>query len=230
MDCLKGMRLLPDKSVDLVITDPPYDVNYMDKVRELRKRDHGIVKHNVNSVDDNSFTEWNELAVELFRVLKKDTHCYVWFAEKQAIWFIPMMMDAGFKFIQYLIWNKNRVTPDLTYGHKYLYRHELCGFFQKGWKRLNFVTKIPTVIDYAILGEQQRYVHPTQKPCRIFEKFIKNSSNEGDLVLDPFLGSGTTAVAAKQLKRDYLGFELSQKYVDVAEERLKQGQLHDWFE
>lgn len=65
-------------------------------------------------------------------------------------------------------------------------------------------------------------VHPTQKPVEVIEKLIRDSTKEGDLILDCFMGSGTTAVAAKRLNRNFIGFEIQEKYVEIAEQRLKQ--------
>ncbi len=77
-------------------------------------------------------------------------------------------------------------------------------------------------------SEHNRLGHPTQKPLKLFQRIIKASSSEGDLILDPFIGSGTTVVACKQLNRNFIGFELSQKYIDIANKRLQQSNINDW--
>lgn len=227
MDCLDGMKQIDDASVDLIITDPPYDVDYMKKVAELKRRDHGTVKHITASVDTtNNQLDFHAIIKEMYRILKPNTHLYCFFAEKQSHIIIPIFEEAGFKFVQYLIWVKNRCTPDLTYGHKYMYQHELCGFFQKGWSKIRSQHKNTTVIEYAIRGEQLNYLYPTQKPLPIIRRFVENSSDEGMLVCDPFMGSGTTALACKQFKRNFIGFEIAQNYVDIINNRLKQSGLN----
>ena len=72
-------------------------------------------------------------------------------------------------------------------------------------------------------------MHPTQKPVKLFRNIIKDNTNEGDLVLDCFMGSGTTAVACNQLGRNFIGFEISQEYVDICNKRLEQGNIKEWF-
>lgn len=226
IDVLEGLKLLDNESIDCVITDPPYDVNYMAKINALREKDHGTNKHKINSVDaENNNLDFEAIINELFRVLKKNTHLYCFFSEKQSHKIIPLFEKAGFKFVQYLIWVKNRSTPDLTYGHKYMYKHELCGFFQKGWSKLRRQSGQSTVIEHAILGEQLKYLHPTQKPLPVIKRFIENSTDENQVVLDCFMGSGTTAVGCKQLNRQFIGFEIAPEYVEIANNRLQQKTL-----
>ena len=231
MDCLEGMKQIPDNSVDLIVTDPPYETNYMDKLEGLNRIKKSNCKHKIQSVDKKGLKlDWEKLTNQFYRILKKDTHTYIWCAEKQIITIIQSMQKQGFKFVQILIWYKARVTPDMTFGHKYMYNNEFCLYFQKGWSKLRSQKGNHSVIYHKVMGEQQKQVHPTQKPLKIFRKFIKNSSDENDLILDPFMGSGTTAVACKQLNRNFIGFEISQEYVDIANKRLAQENLKEWFD
>lgn len=231
MDCLEGMKRLPSNFADLCVTDPPYEVDYMVKIGMLRRMDHGTEKHVIESVDaTNNGIDWDSWAGELWRIMKDDSHLYIFWAERQSHKLIPILEKVGFKFCQYLIWVKNRPTMDATWGHKYAYQHELCGFFQKGWKKLNRENSLFSVLRYNIMGDQANYKHPTQKPEKIIREFIINSSKQGDLVFDPFMGSGTTAACAKQLGRNFIGFEISQHYCDVViAERLKQAPMEEWF-
>lgn len=236
MDCVSGMKRMPSNFIDCTITDPPYEVNYMAKIKMMRDMDHGTHKHDehgftVDSDEHNETIDWEAWAKELYRIMKDDTHLYVFWAEKQSHKLVPILEKVGFKFCQYLVWVKNRPSMDATWGHKYAYQHELCGFFQKGWRKLNRENSLRTVLRYNIMGDQQNYKHPTQKPVKIIREFVTNSTNQGDLVFDGFMGSGTTAVASKQLKRNFMGFEITPHYANVViKERLEQEQMERWFE
>lgn len=228
MDCIEGMKMMEDGSVDLIVTDPPYEVNYMEKIKNIRDADHGTDKHIELSVDNaNNSINWRELCWQMRRVLKLHSHAYIFTSETLLFKIRPIMEEMGFKFIQLLIWVKNRPTLDQTFGLKYLYKHEIVAYFMLGNRKLNMRNGRSTIYKHDIMGEQQNYVHPTQKPLPILRDFIINSSSPGNVVLDPFMGSGSTALAAKQTGRRYIGFELSGHYCDVAQDRLDQGVLMD---
>lgn len=106
-------------------------------------------------------------------------------------------------------------------GSKYLTDCEYCLYFHETLKLNTTYETAKTVYDLPInIVDKNYYEHPTIKPLEPIKNFIVNSSKEGDLIFDPFLGSGTTAVAAKELKRDYIGFEISDKYCKIAEDRI----------
>ncbi len=129
MDCIEGMKQMEDQSVNLIIIDPPYEVDYMGKQEMMRNFDHGTKKHSIQSVDSAEVNiNWKQLCWQLRRVLKVDSHCYIWVSEALLFKLKPLMEDMGFKFVQFLIWTKGRVTLDGTFGHKYMYQHELIAF------------------------------------------------------------------------------------------------------
>jgi len=210
---------MPDQYVDLIVTDPPYDVDYKNKSTELarlgRAREKQIER-------DKGYVEWDInyglFAYQLFRVLKQDAHCYIFCGDKQIVQWTIAMENVGFKFRNYLVWVKNNTTFDLSRGYKYCYSSEICLFFAKGNKKLNKLG-LSNVMKHNIVTGMK---HPTIKPVDLIRNLITNSSDEGDVVLDPFMGSGTTAVACKQINRKYIGFELNSLYVDVANDRLGQ--------
>ena len=145
----------------------------------------------------------------------------------------------------------NTSMGDLKGSYAYLY--DMCIFAVKGSKNFNeteimkksknnharfkgdnqtegYITRFPDLIDFIDLNENRyKMKHPTQKSVEINKFFIEISSDKNSIVLDPFMGSGTTAVACKELGRQFLGFELSQEYCDIANKRLEQGNLEDWF-
>ena len=210
-DCLEVMKGIPDKSMDLVLTDPPYGMAY----QSSRRTD----KHEKIELDDS--IEWfRDFARESFRILKDDTHIYAFCNDYATSYFRDWLKEAGFTPKRALVWVKNNHTSgDLEgdYGNK----TEFCIYAQKGRRLLNG-NRDTNVLESK---RQNTDLHPTEKPLDLISKLIQKSSIEGDIVFDPFLGSGTTAVAAKQLGRKYIGIELSQKYVDIANERLKQDLL-----
>lgn len=119
-----------------------------------------------------------------------------------------------------IIWHKNNAVP--LFNGKYLTDKEYCLYFRKNsyccpknYEYAKTVYEIPINIK-----DKKDYNHPTIKPIEIIKKLILNSSHEGDLIFDPFLGSGTTAVACKQLNRQYIGFEIDKQYYDIANNRL----------
>ena len=122
-----------------------------------------------------------------------------------------------------LIWNKTNPLP--VYNNHYLIDKEYIIFIRD--KGLEFRAKNfeygKTIFQYPInLRDKRKYGHPTIKPLPIIERLIENSSKEGDIILDPFMGSGTTAVAAKRLNRQYIGYELNKKYCEVANQRIEE--------
>jgi len=225
MDCLEGMKLLEDKSVDCIITDPPYGINYHSNMGsvEYKKRLHVYTWDNDFSIKTYFDDMW--------RVLKDDADMFIF---GKMLNYPQMCNLNGFK--QVLIWWKasggmgDLTVPALDY--------ECIFYFKKGKRPLN--QRLGSVYKHLTIqrsGEEDpnpgigmsRMKHPTQKPKGIIVDLLSLSTNKGDLVLDCFLGSGTTALACKQLNRRFIGFEISQKYVDIANKRLQQETVQKWF-
>lgn len=224
---------MKSSSVDLIITDPPYNVQYNDKINFLNEIHHGTLKHVIEGSKkwDEETVNLHELSKQMYRVLKNDSHLYIWCSEKQIADIAPSFEKSGFTFHQILVWVKNRPSMDMTFGLKYAYKHEICLFFHKGSRKLNIKRKLRnTILKYDIMGEQQEYIHPTQKPIAMFRDLIFNSTDEDDLVLDLFMGSGTSALASKQIKRNFIGFELSKHYWKISSERVNEYKNLDSFD
>lgn len=119
-----------------------------------------------------------------------------------------------------LIWNKSNPLP--TYNNKYLTDKEYCLYFRKGGycNPQNYNDAKTVFFQQINIKDKTVYKHPTIKPLSIIETLIRNSSREGDTILDPFLGSGTTAVASKKLNRHYIGFEINTDFYKIAQERI----------
>lgn len=222
MDCREGLKHIDDGMVDCVITDPPYDVDYKDKSTHLAKFDKARQKQiDRDATFQNLNIDYALFAKEMYRVMKDKSHIYIFCGDKQVIEWYPMMLDAGFKFNNYLIWIKNKQTLDMTFGLKYNYKTELCLFFRKGVRKLRKIGHNNCLFYDTGISLK----HPCQKPEAMIRFLMKQSTVKGELVLDPFMGSGTTAVVCKQIGRRYLGFETSAEYIKIIDDRLGQDGL-----
>lgn len=213
-DCLEVMKDIPDKSIDLVLTDPPYKIGAKGcGLAGDRKYLHDITNENLDEGFD--FNVMNEIE----RVLKT-MNLIIFCGRLQLKDFIDYVYKKEFKW-NLICWHKTNPTP-LT-NNNYLPDTEYIFHIWKDRKLTgNYHTKKKF---YVLSADQEKFSHPTTKPLSLIKNMIINGSDENDLILDPFLGSGTTAVAAKQLKRNYIGIEISEKYVEIAKQRLKQETL-----
>ncbi len=195
-DCLEVMKQMPDKCVDLIVTDPPYGMEFQSNYR--------AEKHD-KIANDKEFPLW--IFDEFNRIARKAVYV---FCRWDNIASVPQPKSV-------LAWVKNNWSMgDLQHEHGRQW--EACLFYPQ--EEHEFVTRIPDVIHATRTGNN---LHPTEKPVELIKTII--AANKGDLVFDPFLGSGTTAVACKQLNRKYIGIELSEKYCSIANERLAQDLL-----
>jgi len=193
-DCLEGMKLLPDKSIDLVLTDPPYGLGGRITNGGGWAKKRGLPK---GGYDWDQKVPSRGRFEEMFRI-----------SEEQIIWggnyFIEFLKSSRC----WLIWDKAVKFTAIT--------NELA------WTSLD---KKPAIFKMMLQQDDSTYGkrhHPTQKPVELMRWILENYSKEGDLICDPFMGSWTTARACKDLGRDFIGFELSEKYCKVGEERLRQ--------
>lgn len=219
-DAYELIKQIPDKSIDLIVTDPPYLIENTNggTNNELGKS----IKNMNTQLKMGEFAHSIEESIldEFVRVMKK-INIYIWCNHKQ----IPMYLDYFVNKYQckfdILIRHKTNATP--LFKNKYMTDKEYCLYFRKGayCNPINYDTA-KTVYNLPInIEDKKKFGHPTIKPLSIIENLIKNSSVEGEVVLDPFLGSGTTAVACKELNRQYIGFEIDKKYYNIANDRLK---------
>lgn len=166
-----------------------------------------MFKHN-----DIKFKEW---LPEAYRVLKEDTHCYIMVNARNLKDLQTEAEKVGFKFVNILIWNKNNATPNKYY----MQQAEFILLLRKGKARnINNMGTSNILSAYNIIGNK---LHPTQKPVELMEVLISNSSDEGDTILDPFFGSGSTIIAAEKLNRKAIGFEIDEEYYKTAKERIE---------
>lgn len=214
-DCYTAIKELPDKSIDLIITDPPYELSV----------DHGAgafgIKKKLHYEQFVEISNGFDIKVldEFVRVLKR-INLYIWISKKQ----IPMLLQY---FVverkcnwNLITWHKKNVCP--TCNNKYMSDTEYCLFFREEGVSLygDYESKRTYYVTPINKRDKGKFLHPTIKPEQIIRNLIINSTQEGDLILDPFMGSGTTAVASKNLNRHYLGFEIFEQYYKIAIDRL----------
>ena len=215
-DALEVLKTIPNESIDCVVTDPPYKIiTGGDSNGKNSIRPKGILKGNrelMRSVP--KFSEW---LPELFRVLKDGTQNYIMVNSYNLLKMANEIEKAGFKIQNFLVWQKNNCTP----SQFYMKNCEYTIFFRKGKsKYINDIGGSKTVHSFDnIIGNK---VHPTEKPIDLMEFYIKNSTNESETVLDPFMGSGTTGVACKNLNRQFIGIEMQEDYFNIAKKRVEE--------
>ncbi len=196
-DCLEVMKGWPDACVDLVLTDPPYGMNYHSG------RYIGVNPHSPIHGDDSYATEG---VAECIRLANKAVYAF-------CRW--DNIQDLPEKPKSFIVWKKNNWTAgDLAHAHGRMW--EGIAFWPQAGHE--FSIRLPDVLDCPKVSSSNLR-HPTEKPLDLLLHIAE--ANKGDLILDPFCGSGTTCVAAKMLGRDYIGIDISPEYCEIARMRLK---------
>jgi site-specific DNA-methyltransferase (adenine-specific) len=202
-------KLMNGEKADMVHTDPPYNINYEGGSKKREK----IANDKLEDFPKFLYDAYTTLST----VLKKGGAIYVWHASSETHNFIQQFLNAGFLFKSYIVWNKN----NSTFGRSdYHWKHEPCiyGWLDGGSHKWYGDRKQTTVWDMDRPSRSEE--HPTMKPIHLCTKPLNNSSKVGDIVIDTFLGSGSTMVAAHQLNRKCYGMELDPKYCQVIVDRM----------
>ena len=217
-DCLIGMKRIEDNSIDLCITDSPFKLNKttgsMTSSSKQDKWQGNLVAgdKSANIKNDIKFSDW---LPDVYRVLKPQSHFYTFVNDKNVQDMLNEAEKVGFRLHNILVWHKNNKTPNRWY----MKDCEFILFFHKG---KSFPINDMGCSQYFevknINGKNK--LHPTQKPTEIIDKLILNSSEENDIVLDLFMGSGSTAISCINTNRNFIGFELDKHYHSIAEKRL----------
>lgn len=217
-DCLNILKNIEDKSIDLVVTDPPYliDSGGSGGCFGTEKRAyHSMVSKNENINSGIS----NNVLDELVRVMKKP-NIYLWCNKNQLGQYINYFENIGCT-TELLTWHKTNPVP--TCNNKYLSDTEYCLYFRgKGVPMYgSYETKKKYYVTPTNKEDKKLYEHPTIKPLDIMTNLVINSSKENDTVLDCFMGSGTTGVACVNTNRNFIGIELDDKYFNIARKRIE---------
>lgn len=217
-NCLELMKEIPDETIDLIATDPPYKVTR----RGNAGNSGGMLQKSINK--KGQVFEFNDIsckqyAPELFRILKKGTHCYIMTNHTNLIEMLNIFTNVGFKFVKCLIWNKgNKIM-----GQFYMSQYEYIMFFRKG--KAKKINNCGTSDILNILNKKTKVngknLHDTEKPVELMKILIENSSDENQTVLDPFMGIGTTGLACINTNRNFIGMELDKNYFEIAKNRIE---------
>lgn len=207
-DCLRIMdELINDGvKVDAIISDPPYGMDFKSNYR--KEKYEKISNDNDLSFLDDYFKKCDEL-------LNENTHIYC-FCSWHHIDKFKIAFEKYFTLKNIIVWEKNNTSMGDLKG-SYAPKHEFVLFGHKG-RRLRNGKRLPDVIQARRTGNK---LHPTQKPVDLLEIFIKQSTNENDLILDAFMGSGSTGVACLNTNRRFIGIELDKNYFNIAKERIE---------
>ena len=206
-DCLELMKNIPDGSVDLVLTDPPYGIDFQSNFR----------KNKFNKIE-NDIAVNAEFIDECKRVLK-DTGAFYCFTRWDVYPSWIEQISKRFKVKNCIVWFKRGGgLGDLKKG--YIYNHEFIIYCAEKNHRLNGKRR-NDVFEFA-KDAQSTYVHPTQKPISLLKEIIERSSNEGGVVLDCFMGSGSTGVACVNTNSQFIGIELDEGYFNIAKKRIEE--------
>lgn len=212
------LKQIEKESIDCVITDCPYKVvpggctNTNAKYKMKNINSEMIKSGKFFDHNDIEFREW---IPDVYRVLKQNTHCYIMVNSRNLKNLQIEAEKAGFKFQNMLIWEKGNITPNKWYMQGF----EVILMLRKGNARpINEPGTSNIIRAKNNVGNKK---HPTEKPQELMEILIRNSTNKNEIVLDPFMGVGGTVIAAKKLKRQYIGIEIDKKYYDIALDRLK---------
>jgi site-specific DNA-methyltransferase (adenine-specific) len=213
LDAVTWLRAQPGESVDLLITDPPYES--LEKHRAIGTTTR--LKHSKSSSND-WFTvfpnaRFGELFDEVFRVLKHNSHFYLYCDQETMFVAKPEAERAGFRFWKPLVWDKRTIGM----GYHYRARYEFILFFEKGKRKLNDLG-IADVISVPRIHRG----YPAEKPAAVSEVLIRQSSEAGDLVADPFMGSGSVGVAAVRSGRRFLGTDVNPEAIRLSGARLSE--------
>lgn len=218
-DCLEKLKQVPDDYIDLILTDPPYNISKDNNFTSMGRSgiDFGEWDHNAD------LTSWIK---EGARVLKPGGGMVIFNAWLKLPNIANACEDSGLIVKDLLRWEKSNPMPR-NRNRRYIVDYEFALWIvKKGlwtFNRQNEKYQRPKFIHSIPNGKKR--VHPTQKPVKLMEELIKIHSNENDIVLDPFMGSRSTGVAALNLNRKFIGIELDDKYYDAAKNRLVEATL-----
>jgi site-specific DNA-methyltransferase (adenine-specific) len=220
-DCLENLRLIGNESIDLIAIDPPYEIDYDNLVWDKKK------------------LNWNELCEEFFRILKPTGNLII-FQGWSNVSETKVILEKKFILKNWIIWdrikgrgaNTNMVSTredilwfikSKNYTYNKIYsniKKKTKGLGSKNGQECRALSNVWTDISPIVPWSKERVSHPTQKPVQLMERIVTIFSNENDVVLDCFAGSGSTGVAAKNLNRKYILIEKEQEYFDICLKRL----------
>lgn len=237
MDCVEGMKLIPDETVDLVITDPPFAIDFKARRANYNRTQSRVLEgyNEIRREDYHAFTiSWMR---EVYRVLKQSGSMYVFSGWNNLKTILVALDEVGFITVNHIIW---KYQFGVFTKRRFVTSHYHCLYVCKDERKRKFFpySRYPK----SARDSNRRSLHykdkedvwiinreywtgdsktPTKLPRQLIEKILAYSSQEGDIVLDPFLGSGQVAVVSKLMGRNYIGFEIVEEYYRFAKRRLE---------
>ncbi len=211
---------IDDSGVDLLLTDPPYTISRKTGFQQLGPNS---VERFAVSMDfgkwDHGIVDLTALCAQAYRILRNGGTLIVFYDLWKITDLACAMEDAGFKQLRFIEWLKTNPVP-LNSKRNYLTNSREIAVLgvKKGCPTFN--SEYDNGIYRHAIPNNGKRLHPTQKPLELMRQLIEKHSRPGDLVIDPFLGSGTTALAANQLKRNFAGCDIDKDYVRIAKERI----------
>lgn len=216
-DCIELMKQIDDNSINAIITDPPYGIDYLSSWTNNHKK----LENDSNIRIDELYSK---ILPEFKRILKDDgviCCCCGGGGKRPVVSYATLELIKYFELIQTVIWSKGKTDGSFVgLGWKYRPSYETIIVGAKSKDKYAFYPQYASNVFVCRPEIPREWDHPTKKPLKLMEFFISNHTKEGDLILDPFCGGGSTLVAAKHLWRDYIGIELESKYIDIANKRL----------
>ena len=236
-DCIVGMKAIPNEKIDLVVTDPPFAINFKAKKANYNRTASRVLS-GYNEITKENYYEFTlNWMSQCFRILKESGGMYVFSGWNNLADILNAIEEIGFITVNHIIW---KYQFGVVTNRKFVTSHYHCLYICKNDKKRKFFPY--ERFSKEEKNNQGRSLHykdkedvweikreywtgdektPTKLPAEIIKKILQYSSEEGDLVFDPFLGSGQTAVVSKLLKRNYIGFEIVKEYFDFISKRLK---------
>jgi len=204
-DCIEGMKYIPDNSIDMILTDIPYN--------EVNRKSNGL--RNLNKKDADILTfDLEQFLNEINRILKGSV--YIFCGTEQVSLIRKKLVSLKFS-TRLCVWKKTNPSP-MNGQHIWLSGIETCIYGKKLKATFNEHCK-NSVWEFP---NGRNKIHPTEKPLKLFQYLISVSSNENDIILDPCMGSGTTAIACLKSNRKFIGFEISKEYTEICKKRIKE--------
>lgn len=215
-DAVTKLRELSDGSVDLIITDPAYESLEKHRKRGTTTR----LAHSKKSSNDwfKIFPNrrFPELLMEMYRVLRKNSHLYIFCDDETSnvLWYVNRQLPQPFKWWKRIVWDKEAMGM----GYHWRARYEFIVFLEKGKRKLNNLG-LPDVLR----ARRIRGGYPAQKPVDdLLDRLVENSSAIDEVVCDPFMGSGSTGIAALNAGRRFVGFDIAEGAIEIAGARIKE--------
>ena len=229
-DCLEGMKKIEDNSVDLIITDPPYEhvkggmkskkynVGTWKSDSYMNEKMSDFKKEDIFNFLDVSITKMKKVNMYIFCSKLQLAHYFDYLNKNKKLKYDLLVWDKSSDDGKYSMKSSKFFTQDIEY---------IIRIYESGVSLNKVWNEERTKSDSRYYMKRQKFKQPkgkhgTMKPVELIERFIELSSNENDIVLDPFMGSGTTAIACLNTNRNYIGFELDKKYCELANNRIKE--------